>query len=95
MLVRLSMTSTISPSGRPRRSVPDDARENAVAVQHLTHLVFRQDQVLSAVVADQEAEAIAMALDLTGDQIGARGDQQQSGPVTDDAPGALELFQFS
>ena len=89
------MTSTISPSGRPRRSLPRDAREHAVAVQHLAHLMLGQDQVLSAIVTDQEPEAVAMALHLAGDQIGARRDEQQSGPVAHDAPGALELFQFN
>ena len=72
-----------------------DAREHAVAVQHLAHLMLGQDQVLSGIVTDQEAVAVAMALDLAGDQIGARRDEQQSGPVAHDAPRALEFFKFS
>ena len=73
---------------------PGDPGEHAVAVQHLAHLVLGQHEVLGAVVADQEAEAVAMALHLPGEQVGARGNQQQPGAVAHDAPGAFEFLDL-
>ena len=71
-----------------------DAREHAIAVQHLAHLVLRQHEIVATVVADQKSEAVAMALHLARNQVGARGDEQQAGPVAHDAPGALELVEL-
>ena len=57
-----SSTSTISPSGRPRRSRPDMRDDRAIAVQHLVHLARAQEQVFAAVLRNEEAEAVGMAL---------------------------------
>jgi hypothetical protein len=73
---------------------PGRPRQHAVAVQHLAHLVLGQRQIRTAVVADEKAEAVAMALHLARYQIGARRHQQQSGAVAHDAAGALQFEDF-
>ena len=72
-----------------------DARQHTIAVQHLGHLVFGQHEIGAAIVADQKAEAVAMALHLAGQQIGARRNEQQSRAIADDTARALEFFDFS
>ena len=64
-------------------------------MQHLGHLVLRQHEIGATVVADQKAETVAVALHLAGQQIGARGNEQQSRAVAHDTAGALEFFDFS
>ncbi len=73
---------------------PGDPGEHAVAVQHLAHLVLGEHEILGAVVADQEAEAVAVSLHLPGEQVGARRDQQQARAVAHDAAGALEFLDL-
>ena len=71
-----SMISSTRPSGRPLLVVAHDARLDAVAVQHRAHLLRREIDVGLAVVADDEAVAVAMALDRAldfGHQLGADG----------------------
>ena len=56
--------------------VADDARPHAVAVQHRAHFLRREIEVGLAVVADEEAMAVAMAQDRALDfahQLGADG----------------------
>ena len=48
-----------------------DTRQHTIAVQHLGHLVFGEHEIGPAIVADKKAEAIAVALHLAGQQIGA------------------------
>ncbi len=43
-----------------------NARQHAVAVQHLAHLVLGKHEVWSGIIANQEAEAVAMSLHLAG-----------------------------
>ena len=64
-----SSTSTISPSGRPRRSTPVRRTDDAVAVQHLVHLARAEEDVGAAVLGNEEAEAVRMALDDAGDEV--------------------------
>ena len=66
-------------------------RQHAVTVQNLAHLVLGQRQVRAAVVTDQKAEAIAMPLHLTGDQIGASRNQQQAGAIAHQLAAAFEF----
>jgi hypothetical protein len=56
-----STISSTRPSGRPLRSCRT-IRTGPVLVQHRAHLVGRQVNVGAAVVADQEAVAVAMSL---------------------------------
>jgi hypothetical protein len=67
--------------------------QHPVRVQYLAHLVVVQHQVGTAVVPDQQAMAFAVALHLPRQQIGARGHQQQAGPVAHDAAVSFELAQ--
>ena len=56
--------------------VADDARLDAVAVQHRAHLLRREIEIGAVVVADDEAVTVAMALDRAVDlahEIGADG----------------------
>ena len=49
--------------------IADDAREHAVVVHDLLHFAVGQEQVVLAVVANQEAEAVAMALNAARDEV--------------------------
>ena len=72
-----------------------NARQHTIAVQHLGHLVFGEHEIGATIVADQKAEAVAVALHLAGQQIGARCNEQQTRAVAHDAARALEFFDFS
>ena len=50
--------------------IADDAREHAVVVHDLLHFAVGQEQIVLAVVANQETEAVAMALHAAGHEIG-------------------------
>ena len=45
-----------------------DLGHDAVAVQHLLHLFFGQEQIVARLVRDDEAEAVAVAADAAGDE---------------------------
>ena len=95
LLVRRSMTSTISPSGLPRRSAPVIRVSTRSPCSTLAHLMFGEHKIGSAIVANQKSETVAMALHLSGQQIGARRHQQQASAITHDAARALEFLDFS
>jgi len=48
---------------------PGDADQHAIAMQHLTHLHGRQEDIVAATVATQEAEAIRVGQHHAGDQV--------------------------
>ena len=84
-----SSTSTISPSGRPRRSTPVRRTEHAVAVQRLVHLALGQHDVGRAVVGLEEAEAVRVTLQDAGDEVELGRDEQLALAVDDDLAVAL------
>jgi hypothetical protein len=47
----------------------DAASRGAIAVQQFVHLARRQEQVGTAIVGNQEAEAVGMTLDGAGDEV--------------------------
>ena len=49
--------------------IADDAREHAVVVHDLLHFAGGQEQIVLAVVANQEAVAVAMALHAARDEV--------------------------
>ena len=51
-----------------------DARRDAIAVEHLVHFARRQEQVGTARVGHQEAEAVGMPLYGAGDEVELRGE---------------------
>jgi hypothetical protein len=53
----------------PATVIPDNAREHTVVVHDLLHFAVGQEQVVLAVVANQEAEAVAMALNAAGNEV--------------------------
>ena len=59
----------------------DDAGDGVVAVQHLVHLLGRQEQVGAAFVRHEEAEAVRMPLDATADEVGLVRDQPVAAAV--------------
>ncbi|MDR8762404.1 hypothetical protein FEP90_04105 [Burkholderia multivorans] len=61
------------PFGPAAAVVADDPREHAIVVHHLLHFAVRQEQVVLAVVANDEAVAVAMALHAAGHEIGRMG----------------------
>jgi hypothetical protein len=60
-VVRFSSTSTMAPF-RPALFVAPGSRARCtVAVKQHAHLAVRQEQVVAAVIRNEEAEAVAMA----------------------------------
>ena len=71
-----------------------DARQDAVAMQHLAHLVLGEHEILAGIVADQESEAVAMALHLARDEVGTGGHEEQPGAIADHAARTLEFLEL-
>ena len=65
---------------------------HAVAVQHLVHFARRQEQVVAAVVGNQEAEAVGMALHRAGDEIELGDDAKLALAVDEQLAVALQRF---
>jgi len=63
--------------------------QHPVAMHGLLHLARRQEHVGLAIVADQEAEAVAMSLDPAGDEIELGGEQQHPLAIGHELPVAL------
>jgi len=55
--------------GTPAPVITDDTRQHAIVVHDLLHFARRQEQVVLAVVADQKAVAVAMALHAARDEV--------------------------
>ena len=83
-------TSTISPSGRPRRSTPDPRRGHAIAVQHLVHLARRQEQIVAAVVGNEKSETVGMALHRAGHEVELGDDAELALAIDEQLAVALE-----
>ncbi len=62
------------PFGAAAAIVADDAREDAIAVHDLLHFGVRQKQIVLPIVANDEAVAVAMALDASGHEVGRMGE---------------------
>jgi len=63
-------------------------------VQDLAHLVFREHQVLTGVVAQEKTKTVAVALHLAGQQVCTRGNQKQPRAIADHPSFALEFREF-
>ncbi len=68
------------------------ARGRAVAVQHLVHFARIEEEIGAAVVRDQEAEAVGMALDAAADEVELGGDAQLALAVQQQLAVALHRF---
>ena len=55
-----------------------DARLDAVAIQYLLHLFFRQEDIGTGVIRDQETVAISMAAYAAFDKIGQVGQHEMA-----------------
>ena len=92
-LVRAVRDLDDMPFRPPAPVIADDAREHAVVVHHLLHFAVGQEQVVLAVVANQEAEAVAMALHAARDEIGRMSELIMAALVEPDLPVALHGAQ--
>ena len=96
LLVRRSMTSTISPSGRPRRSVPPTRASTRSPCSTLLISCSGRKRSCPPSSRIRKPKPSRWPCTWPDDQIGARRDEQQAGlAVTHDAPGALELAEFA
>ena len=71
--------------------VAGDAHRGAVAVQHLAHLLGRNEQIRAARVGREIAVPVGMADDAARDQVELLRDQQMPGAVLHHFAGALQL----
>ncbi|MNQ77565.1 hypothetical protein D3C85_924430 [compost metagenome] len=62
-------------------------------MQHLEHFARGQEQVRSAIIAQQEAEAVAVTQHLAGDEVQLRSQQQHALAVGHQLPVALHGTQ--
>jgi len=70
-----------------------DAHHHAVAVQHPAHLFRFEINIVAAIVAAQEAEAVLVSLDAARDQIGLVRQQPRIAPVQQHLPFAQHGVQ--
>ena len=59
-------------------------------MQHLVHLARRQEQVVAAVIGNEESEAVGMALDRAGDEIELGDDAKLALAIDEQLAVALE-----
>ena len=70
-----------------------DAHDHPVAVQYLAHFLGPEEDVLAAVVADHETEAVGMALHAAADEVGLLRQEIGAAAVAQDLAIALHRLQ--